>query len=438
MDKNDFLGSFAQENVTFQTQVIRTSVVGDNFWKVMIFVENTRFVTSSSLDWVDAPGLPGVRCCTVTADTYSSIARGLLRSWLYDLFATGFTGDCILVACGADVPVTYTYTPVSLTNGEDITGRGLYHRASGSSDEWTLATETTADTSTYEYASRSASVGDPSAFISSMEAAYDVLKPYAYHKTVCAGTDDAVIPAIAVSLATKCAEDKQLLSSAPYFPYATPTPETASSDPLYAALSGANKDAFMSCCADSSRNAALYSLGLALANINGSGTAVGTQLDMIKSANMLPSGQGGTNLPYNVRSMLSGLHIQTFKPVGDNTGDVAAEGDMTLQGVIVAVDWILAYVTYMSKVTIARMITSPDFLKNESSYQSLVSVLTSYLPLFGENGSGRLKNIAITAPAFSELPPSDRKTIIIQNAWSATYVDHVRTVRISGALYIGA
>lgn len=392
MDNNDFLGSFAQENVAFQTQIIRTRVVGDNYWKVMVFVENTRFVTSSSTDWVDAPGLTGVRCCTVTADTYGSITRGLLKSWLYDLFANKFTGDCILVACGEDVPA-----PVN--PGDPV---------------------------------------DPSAFITAMEAAYDVLKPYAYHKTVCAGTDDALLPAIAVSLATKCAEDKQLLSSAPYYPFATATPDSVVSDPIYAALSTAQKDAFMSCHADASTNSALYSLGLALANINGSGTAVGSQLDMIKSLNITASGTNGTNLSKSIRDYLLGLNIQSFKPIGDNTGAVAAQGDTTLKGEIVAVDWIVAYITYMSKVRIAQMITAPGFLKNAENYTRLLSVLTTYLPLFGENGSGRLSNIVITAPAFEDLPAAKSQEIIIPNAWTATYTDHVRSVQISGTLYIGA
>lgn len=392
MDTNDFLGSFAQENVAFQTQIIRTRVVGDNYWKVMVFVENTRFVTSSSTDWVDAPGLTGVRCCTVTADTYGSITRGLLKSWLYDLFANKFTGDCILVACGEDVPA-----PVN--PGDPV---------------------------------------DPSAFITAMEAAYDVLKPYAYHKTVCAGSDDALLPAIAVSLATKCAEDKQLLSSAPYYPFTTATPDSAVSDPIYAALTAAQKDAFMSCHADASTNSALYSLGLALATLNGSGTAVGSQLDMIKSLNITASGADGTNLSRSIRDYLLGLNIQSFKPVGDNTGAVAAQGDTTLKGEIVAVDWIIAYITYMSKVRIAQMITSPGFLKNAENYTRLLSVLTTYLPLFGENGSGRLSNIVITAPAFEDLPASKSQEIIIPNAWSATYTDHVRSVQISGTLYIGA
>lgn len=390
METNDFLGSFAQENVAFRTQVIRTAVVGDNFWKVMVFIENSRYVNSTTYEWVDAPGLSGVKCCTVTADTYSSIASGLLKSWLYDLFANGFTGDCILVACGENIPTPGEGDPV-----------------------------------------------DASAFIAAMETAYNVLKPYAYHKTVCAGLDNALEPTVAVALAAKCAEDKQLLSSAPYYPFSTATPDTPSSDPVYSALLTADKDAFMSCHADASRNAALYSLGIALANINGSGTSVGSQLDMIKASNITPSGPDGTNLPKSVRDQLLSLHIQSFKPVGDNSRDVAAQGDTTIKNEIAAVDWIIAYITYMSKVAIARLMTTPDFLKNANSYARIITVLTTYLPLFGEEGSRRLSDISITAPAFNKLPASNGQTIIIPNAWRATYTDHIRSVQISGALYIG-
>ena len=37
MDTNDFLGSFAQENVSFSTQIVRTASVGDNYWTAMVF-----------------------------------------------------------------------------------------------------------------------------------------------------------------------------------------------------------------------------------------------------------------------------------------------------------------------------------------------------------------------------------------------------------------
>ena len=128
MDPNDFLGSFAQENVSFTTKVIRTAVVGDNFWKVMIFVENNRFVNSDTEYWIGVPGSSTLKALTVTVDDYAEHTSGLLRSWLYDLFCTGFNGDCILVACGTNI------------------------------------------------------TDDNASFITSMETAYDLLKAYAYHK----------------------------------------------------------------------------------------------------------------------------------------------------------------------------------------------------------------------------------------------------------------
>ena len=174
MDTNDFLGSFAQENVAFATRIVKTASVGDNFWKVMIFVENDRFVDAKDTSWIAVPGSSTIKALTVTADNYAEYTSGLLRSWLYDLFCNGFTGDCILVACADKVD-------------EEFSG-----------------------------------------FISAMETAYGLMKAYAYHKTccVCKGASpdvSAIIPEVAVSLASLCAEDKGLLSSAPYFPYSTST-----------------------------------------------------------------------------------------------------------------------------------------------------------------------------------------------------------------------
>ena len=144
MDTNDFLGSFAQENVAFTTQIIRPVSVGDNYWKVMVFVENDRFVDSSTDAWVSVPGSSTLKALTVNAGDYASSTSGLLRSWLYDLFANGFTGDCILVAC----------------------------------------------------ANKPGEAGTNEAFITAMDNAYELLKAYAYHKTVCAGGDDALPSAV--------------------------------------------------------------------------------------------------------------------------------------------------------------------------------------------------------------------------------------------------
>ena len=145
----------------------------------------------------------------------------------------------------------------------------------------------------------------------------------------------------------------------------------------------------------------------------------------------------GTNLEKGVRDILSGVHVQTFKPVGNNTGNVSAKGAETLKGDTVQATWILAYIPYMVKVKVAELITEPNYLKNAVNYSQILGVLSNYLSKFGINGSGRLKNLAITAPGFGNLPESSGDEIIIPNAWSASYVDQVRKVQITGTLYIG-
>ena len=388
MDTNDFLGSFAQENVAFTTRIVKTASVGDNFWKVMIFVENDRFVNATDVSWVAVPGSSTIKALTVTANDYAESTSGLLRSWLYDLFCNGFTGDCILVACADKVD------------------------------------------------------SDPSGFISAMENAYGLMKAYAYHKTCCVCAGDsadvtAIVPEVGVSLASLCAEDKGLLSSAPYFPYSTSTPEQSDTDSLYTAIKNSGRDSFFAAHQDATRNAALYSLGLAMSTLNGSGTCVGNSFDMVKSSYITCSGPGGTNLSQSTRKLLESLNIQTFKPIGDNSGAVAAIGASTINGDVVQATWIVAYITYMTKVAVAQLITSSNFLKNESNYSRIVTLMGSYLAKFGPAGSGRLEGLAISAPAFSKLPEAKNDQIIIPDAWSATYVDQVREVQITGTLYIG-
>lgn len=384
MDTNDFLGSFAQENVTFTTRVIRTAAVGDIYWKVMVFVENDRFVDASTEAWTAIPGSSTLKALTVTASDYAMYASGLLRSWLFDLFANGFTGDCILIAC----------------------------------------------------ANKPEEGGTNEAFITAMEEAYALMKAYAYHKTVCAGGDNSLSADIATALARLCAEDKGLLSSAPYYPYATATPGQPDTDSVYSGVKASGYDAFFAAHQDVTRNAALYSLGLAMSTINGSGTCVGNSLDMTKSGNITSSGPGGENLSKPIRDSLKNIHVQFFKPVGDNSGNVAATGATTINGDVVQATWILAYVTYMVKVKVAQLITTPNFLKNAANYTRILNIMCEQLTKFGSSGSGRLKNLEITAPAFGSVD-SKADVIIIPEAWSASYVDQVREVQITGTLYIG-
>ena len=437
MDTNDFLGSVAQEDVAFVTRVVKTTEVGDNYWKVMIFVESDRFVDASTLDWQLIPGSTTIKALSVSATNYAEYTSGTLRSWLYDLFCNGFTGECILVACAphssGDTVIVYSADGVTFYSDAEMTQEvtipaGITPTATGVEHQYSYTTPVSA-----------------TAFISAMEDAYNKLKAYAYHKTVCANptielnsNNFLVHPDVAVALARLCAADKDYLSSAPYYPFTTISPEDPSTDNLYAPLKAAGVDAFMSAHQDSTRNAALYSLGLAMGVLNGSGTCVGNSLDMPKSSMITASGPEGTNLSKSIRDMLKSINIQTFKPVGDNTGAVAAKGAKTLLGEVVQARWIIAYVTYMTKVAIAQKITVPNFLKNQANYTRLLGIMMSYLGKFGPNGSGRLTELASNAPSFNDLPKASDDVIIIPDAWSAKYVDQVREVQITGTLYIGA
>ena len=430
MDKNDFLGSYAQENVAFTTRVIRTAKVGDNFYKVMMFVESSRFVEASSSDWVQVPGSSTLKALTVTVSDYAEYTTGLLRSWLYDLFCSGFSGDCILIACG-DVTSNDVYTPVSNPQGNPQE-QGWYVSDGGSG--YTPTTDVSVQGGTTYYIK--STTYNTEAFVKGMTDAYNLLKAYAYHKTVCAGSDEEVNPTVAVELAKLCAGDKGLLSSAPLFPFTTATPEVPTSDKLYNALKEANADAFMSAHQDTTRNASLVSLGIALATYNGSGTPVGNNMEMTATSMLTSSGPAGQQLSKSIRDMLAGLNIQTWKSVGDNTGNVAAYGALTLLGDTYGATWIVAYITYMIKVRVAQMLTEGNFLKNAANYGRIIGVMNSILSLFAD--SGRLENIITKAPAFANLPESSGDEIVVPDAWEATYISNVRKVTITGTLYIGA
>lgn len=396
METSDFLRSFAQENVSFETKVVKSSQVGQNYWSVMIFAASDQYITESGLTYVETisqlTDITGV--LTVDADTYGEYTNGILQSWLYDLYCSGFTGDTFIVLLGNTDDIT-----------EDI-----------------------------------------------MSEAYEYLKPYAYHKTLCitedtettteddsgnevAETVTSLNTDLAVAFAKLCANDHQLLSSAPYYPYTTETPSDSSTDALYTALTEAETDAFMSAYQDTTRNAALVSLGIALSSTNNSGTCVGNGFDMTATSYLNCSGPDGTSLVKAVRTYLESINVQSWKWVGNNTNNVAALGDKTIRGQVVGADWIVSYITYMCKVKIAELLTSGNFLKNEANYTKILNVLGTYLSLFSQ--SGRLESTKITAPGFESLPDTDGgDTITISNAWEASYVDHLRYVDITGTLYI--
>lgn len=134
--------------------------------------------------------------------------------------------------------------------------------------------------------------------------------------------------------------------------------------------------------------------------------------------------------------MLKAAYVQYFKTVGDNSLSVAAETDRTITGDYYAANWIVGYITYVVKVGVAQLITKRNFYRNDANYTQICGVVQNAVNAFGN--SGVLETISFSFPAFGSLPTSAADEIVIPNAWSATYVNHVRKVTISGALYIGS
>ena len=455
--RNDFIGSFADENVEFNVRVVKNVILGENYWKVMIFLENGRYIDASSELWQEVPGGNGIKAAAVSADNFAEFMKdpaNTLSVWLADLFSNGFSGDCILVACGstidsasitdlnllatvdtkADLPAEVGETGITegskygVTADEDNDGKGTYYVASvdDAAVTWTFG----------------GVLPSQSNFIMDLEKAYGLMKAYAYHKTALAGEVDGVLnDDIALKLAQLCKGDYKLLSGAPYYPFTTETPATPSSDPIYAKIMGdTNKaDAFMCASQLEGHNGALLSLGIALGYYNGSGTPVGNSIDMTSTDTFVPSGPDGTDLGVGIKTVLEGANIQYFKYVGDGTNEnVAAQGGKTIRGDIMQAVWIVSYVAYMVKCNVAKLITGVhNFLKDGIGYSRIIETMRTEITKFGPNGSRRLENILITAPAFKDLPPADGDTIVVPDAWSAYYVDQVRKVKINGILYIG-
>ena len=245
MDTNDFIGSFAQENVSFSTQIVKTASVGENFWTALVFVESDRFVTADAAHgWEDCPGLPSCKVLAVTADNYSEHTSGLLASWLYDLFCNGFTGNCILAApANMTAPDVDSYEEITPAGSEDPSNEGWYEYDVATAT-YNLSADTTVD-ATKKYYVKITTPG----FIDAMNKAYEVLKPYAYHKTVCAGSATETRAEYAIALAKKCKQD-EYLSGAPLLPQSDPTLQTG----MYPQLKAANADAFMAWHSDSTHD----------------------------------------------------------------------------------------------------------------------------------------------------------------------------------------
>lgn len=319
---------------------------------------------------------------TVNASNFSTLTKGTLLTWLTSFYATGNTVTSILV-------VVYDSTTAL-------------------------------------------SVG--------LTAAYQATKALGYHKFIFeSGTTDAT----KIYFGGLCAADT-LLSQ-----FWSGTSENgALSSPMTTGLAYnlANNSTPIDCrivySAQSGIDAALTSLGLALANYNSTGTPVGNRVDYNRTNAVYASGTTGgtdnTNVSATGMANLKTNNVAFYETVGNNTGYVATVGDMTLLGKYAGAEWFKAYFQYVNQVNCAQYLTdgtNPKY-KNNSTYQGILGMVKSNAQPFVELGI--LSNFAVTTATFAQLPATAGDTITIPNAWSAYFNRGVSYVTVQGTLYITA
>lgn len=390
---DDFIGSIAQEDVDFVTEIVKKSKIGDNYKHLAIYTETTQVNPSANFNVKeDNEGNILYSIAEVTGDNYAEYvaAGGALKTWLADYFAAGGQESVFIINVDGDLTATTpeTYSEARLT------------------------------------------------------VAFNLTKQLAYFKSICIADADvttnyATLPSAAVVLATLCAADK-LLSAPPLLDYQKEV-VTELDDPVYVAVKAASKDAFFSYAqvvtVDTDKichNGAIVSLGLALAVTNDSGTYVSNSFDMVKTDVLDVNAIYGAPLSPQVQNILKAGNVQYWKYVGDSTGNVAARGASTIQGSILPALWMVAFCNYYNKCQVASYLARRNVKKDGVTYNVLLSMLATTASKF--TSIGRISNFMLTAPAFANLPPAADDTIVVENAWSGYYVDDLRTVKIYGSL----
>lgn len=379
----DFNGSVAQEDVQFITGITKTAKVGENFSNLVVYCEESRYIEDIT-EFVDLDAAGDFKMAILTKDSYKSVVKGRLESWLDNYFS----------AQGSYPAYVVTFCP-------DIT----------TDADWEVTQATL------------------------LETAFGLTKQKGAYKTVLVGSTvatNATLPAPAVVLAGLCSAD-ETLSMPAYFPCTTPL--SFATDPLYMALTAVDADAFMVAHHNVDVNGALLALSLSLSVLNASSTPVGNNTDFVSTGLIGASGPGNTPLSATIQAGLKEAKIAYFKPIGDGTGNVTLFGASTLREKVIPAIWIVKYVNYLSKCYVANYITRMNTFRNARTYAGILSILNARINLFTEQGSGRLSGYVLTAPKFSDLPV-EGTTIVVPNAWTATYVDNVRKVQVYGDLTI--
>lgn len=402
---NDFNGSVAQQDVSISTEVKKTTVVGGNFYDSVIYVTD-RFSDFGE----NTPKYPVVSKSSYedVIEAYSFLSneeKAIIKANLASLFSYG-SDLTVYILPSSEVKNYKLYAYFTYLDLKFVSSNGT--EADYSLDE---TAETTID---------NLKAFDKEFTFLIADMPVDTTKVKGVDTTSTGGTASA-ISSKTVDMA---------LWARPAMPVVGG--EEAGTSNVFIDASG---EAI-------GPSPALYQLGRALGRFNESGTPVGNAFDMdaMNFLNVLPTGDTDIDVVAGVGAVFANFFesssINYFKPVGNGTMQITNFGGWTILRNCIGAQWIVAYLNYVNRVACATIITNGKSLKNPRTYSSLLDAMINNIKRMMKNG--RITDLAITAPSFSEMPETNGSTIIIPDAWSGSYVDNVRKVKISGSLTVSA
>ena len=398
---NDYKGSVAEQNVSIQTAISMSTVIGGNFFESILYVTD-RFESFGE----DTPAYP-----VVTKDSYSDV-----------LDAYAYLSETEKKIIKANLASLYSYgnAKVYIIPSTEIANYKLYAYWTYLDLEYVVADGKTTD---YAFAeSAETTIANAKDFDKDFT---QLICDFPINPSKARGADTTTLAATYKLFSVKTID--ALTFVRPALPSGT-----AGSANAY--LDGEGNVIGYS--------PALYQLGRTLMSVNESGTPVANPLDMqrVTLQNVLPTAStdptdlmGASN---TYADFFKTVNLNYFKPAGIGNGEIANMGGWTSLGNCADANWIVAYVNFMTRVNCAMVMTNGKAKKNAATYQILLSGLNRIIGAF--LATGAIENYKNTAPNFADLPKSNGSTIVIPNAWSAEYIDSLRNVVISGTLTVNA
>ena len=87
---DDFLGSVAQEDVQFVTDIVKSVNPGDNYKHLVVYTDDAQIASGATLVAVkDLDGTTVGAYAEVTSENFKDVVTGELLVWLTDYFSAG-------------------------------------------------------------------------------------------------------------------------------------------------------------------------------------------------------------------------------------------------------------------------------------------------------------------------------------------------------------